>query len=66
MHSLPECKSDHAANSRFATGYPGSQDHWAPLYCLTGFLIAFFGVWSAANNAAIFAEVRLPHFVMLQ
>ena len=54
---LPERCFGHAANSRYATGYPASQDHWAPLYCLTGFLIAFFGVWSAANNAAIFAEV---------
>ena len=47
-----------AANAKYATGYPHSQDHWGAVYGFVGFLIALFGTWPAANNAAIFAEVR--------
>lgn len=50
----------YAANSKYATGYPHSQDHWGAVYGFVGFLIALFGTWPAANNAAIFAEVCSP------
>ena len=46
-----------AGSSAHATGVPGSNDKYLPIYGVLLFAIGTLASWPASNNAAIFADV---------